>query len=190
MVYEYQAAIILEPENIFYCSVMEVWISSAMLGGRGLYLKKHMKWCLQEGVVPEPPCLMLLLWELFPMIQVITIKTFWMIPKTWVQVIGQRKHKNWKRIRMGESGERQQTVGKEGPWLQREWLLSAVSCRFWCIKKHDRGAQEGKGVLFWAKFRALWNPHKESKENVTWLHSPDSVSPKLWWLCVMMVFLQ
>lgn len=47
-------------------------------------------------------------------------KDIQMIPKTQVQVIGQRKRKNWKTIRMGESGERQLTVEEEGPWLQGE----------------------------------------------------------------------
>ena len=103
-----------------------------------------------------------------------TRKTFLIIQKTWVQVGGDRRNKNWRKW-----GKVAETVGEKRQQLQGERLHFSHPHLQVLVQKEAWQRRPGgwEGAVL-NQVQGALNPHKvKKKEN--WLHSHDSLSPML-----------
>lgn len=96
-----------------------------------------------------------------------------MIWKIWIQVRGERRDKNW-----GKWGKGAETVGgKTAAPGGATLLLTPLPTSPRAERSLAKGPEVCR-VQLRTKFKGPLNPHKVKKEE-NWLHSPDSLSPRL-----------
>lgn len=100
-------------------------------------------------------------------------KTFLMIWKIWIQVRGEKRQK------LGEVGKRSRNSGggKTAAPGGATLLLTPLPTSPRAERSLAKGPEVCR-VQLRTKFKGPLNPHKVKKEE-NWLHSPDSLSPRL-----------